>query len=168
MQGANLGATKQSKFFADPELTEISMRLYVHLLENDLGSRWQPETDARAQARPLRRTFTLPMSFGLICTNKISAHRAMNIEGNEFSQSTNSNTKGTIATQYALQGHITCYPFRVHRTESGLSSRRPVVPSGRSGAITRGFAYNRHRAEHRAATDSEYTANGRNAYINIP
>ena len=36
MQGANLGATKQSKFFADPELTEISMRLYVPLLENDL------------------------------------------------------------------------------------------------------------------------------------
>ena len=35
MQGANLGATKQSKFFADPELTEISMRLYVPLLEND-------------------------------------------------------------------------------------------------------------------------------------
>ena len=36
MRGANLGAMQQSKFFADPELTEISMRLYVPLLENDL------------------------------------------------------------------------------------------------------------------------------------
>ncbi len=56
--------------------------------------------------------------------NQISAHRAMSLEGNEFSQPI---CKGPIATQYALQGHVTCFHDNVHRTESELSSRCPNV-----------------------------------------
>ena len=60
MQGANLGATKQSKFFADPELNDISMRLYVPLLENDHILRgWAVQLPTRVGGK--RRTVGSPI-----------------------------------------------------------------------------------------------------------